>query len=370
MITFLSLSPFPTTKAYGVTLKYTHDAVVDLGMNAQIISVNKLNCRNYRLRFLNWVMEQLRHTYREKWALIGKIGFYLHRKLFQIYILSEVKIKSDDVLWLRDIRLTRSISYKIITPIVLEVHQIPSRKEVEILNSLDANVIVCPISEEVLSNLRQDCPLMELVSLPMGVPNFFFSHTNDIDKPNFALGYFGSYRSSGHLQGLEEMLKNLIELFREDSEFRVFMSGIGEEGYKVLSELAEVLGIQQQLILVKFLEHPKMPENMMNCKALILPYPEGKYFASRFPIKAMEYASLKIPILCTSTTSHRNIFDESEVWFYDYNFPDSLSTAFRKIQTSPSFASEKADLAYAKSLNFSYSSRIEKIMGHLHASNQ
>ena len=58
------------------------------------------------------------------------------------------------------------------------------------------------------------------------------------------------------------------------------------------------------------------------------------------------------------------------MWFYDYNFPDSLSTAFRKIQTSLSFASEKADLAYAKSLNFSYSSRIEKIMGHLNASNQ
>jgi glycosyltransferase involved in cell wall biosynthesis len=204
----------------------------------------------------------------------------------------------------------------------------------------------------------------------MGVPNFFFSHTNRFDEQHFSLGYFGSYRSSGHLQGLEEMLKDLIGLFRADSGFRVFMSGIGEEGYKVLSELAKVLGIQQQLVLVKFLEHAKMPENMMNCNVLALPYPEGKYFASRFPIKAMEYASLKVPILCTSTTSHRNIFDESEVWFYDYNLSGSLLTTFLKIQTSPTIASEKADLAYAKSLNFSYSSRIEKIMGHLQASNR
>lgn len=361
MITFLSLSPYPTTKAYGVTLKNTCEAALELGFNTRIVAPNNLQPSSFEGRFLNWILKNLRHAYRERWVIRGRIAFYLHRILFQLYLQRELVHSTGDILWLRDVRLAHFFSKKYKISVVLEIHQIPNRRELHILKNLPDRVAVAPISLHILNTIQAEIPAAQLTLLPMGVPEFFFRTQESIGEASFTIGYFGSYRSSGHLQGVGEMLESLLPMFRNDSSFKVLLAGVAEEGFAALTDIAKKLNIQNQVEIIKYLDHSSVPSKMRECEALIIPYPEGPYFASRFPIKAMEYASVKVPILCSITESHSNIFSSTEVWFYNLYKSNDLISNLKKLLTSPVDSSFKSELAYQKALNFTYKNRIKKI---------
>ena len=365
MITFISLAPFPTTKAYGVTLKNTVDAAIDSGYEARIIAPNQLHPQNYKLKILNLIMEGLRHTYREGWVIRGRVGFFLHRCLFFLYLLGESPSLKNDILWLRDIRLAHYFSKYLRSQIVLEIHQVPNRFELQLLKKLSNKTIIAPISLQISNVIQGVIPRVELTLLPMGVPAYFFEEADKKPNVQFSLGYFGNFKSSGYSQGLEEMIYDLEPLFRSDASFHVFIAGVGEDGFSVLTGLSQRLGIQDRLLVVKYLDHQEVPGKMKECAALVIPYPEGPYFASRFPIKAMEYASLKVPILCSNTESHNNIFDSSEVWFYDPEKKGDLRAKAQMLYTSPKEADLKSLLAFQKSTHFTYRDRFKRIKDRL-----
>jgi glycosyltransferase involved in cell wall biosynthesis len=365
MITFISLAPFPTTKAYGVTLKNTFDAAIDSGFEARIIAPNQLHPQNFKLKILNLIMEGLRHTYREGWVIRGRVGFFLHRCLFFLYLMGESPSLKNDILWLRDIRLAHYFSKYLKSQIVLEIHQVPNRFELQLLKKLSNKTIIAPISLQISHVIQGVIPRVELTLLPMGVPAYFFEEADKKPNVQFSLGYFGNFKSSGYSQGLEEMICDLGPVFRSDASFRVFIAGVGEEGYSVLTELANKMGIQDRLLVEKYLNHQEVPGKMRECRALIIPYPEGPYFASRFPIKAMEYASVKVPILCSNTESHNNIFDSSEVWFYHPDKKGDLVAKARMLYTSPEEAALKSFHAFEKSSQFTYRNRFKRIADRL-----
>jgi hypothetical protein len=365
MITFLSLSPYPTTKAYGVTLKNTYEAALEFGFNARIVAPNNLQPSSYEGRLLNWILKNLRHAYRERWIIRGRIAFHLHRILFQIYLQRKLLHSAGDILWVRDVRLAYFLSKNSEISVVLEIHQLPNRRELFFLRKLPNRVVIAPISLHILNTIQPEMPTSQLTLLPMGVPDYFFRANESVRESKFTIGYFGSYRSSGHLQGVEEMLESLLPMFRNDSSFKVLLAGVAEEGFLALSEIAIKLGIQNQIALIKYLDHASVPNKMRECEALVIPYPEGPYFASRFPIKAMEYASVKVPILCSITESHGNIFSSDEVWFYDPNRSEDFISRIKELLTSPEDANLKSELAFQKASNFSYRNRIKKIANRL-----
>ena len=241
----------------------------------------------------------------------------------------------------------------------------PNEFELRILKKLSNKTIVAPISLQISNVIRSAIPEVELTLLPMGVPAHFFGDTKGSSKVEFGLGYFGNFKSSGYSQGLEEMICDLEPLFQSDASFRILIAGVGEEGYSVLTELANRMGIQDRLLVEKYLDHQEVPGKMRECRALIIPYPEGPYFASRFPIKAMEYASVKVPILCSNTESHNNIFDSSEVWFYHPDKKGDLVAKARKLYTSPKEAALKSFHAFEKSTQFTYRNRFKRIADRL-----
>jgi glycosyltransferase involved in cell wall biosynthesis len=104
---------------------------------------------------------------------------------------------------------------------------------------------------------------------------------------------------------------------------------------------------------------------MRQCSILVLPYPEGDFFAARFPIKAMEYAAVGRSVLCTQTVSHTNIFTEDEAWFYSLSFSGDLIKKMKMIFANEFEANKKIKNAYEKSLSFSYSSRVSRVIDFL-----
>jgi glycosyltransferase involved in cell wall biosynthesis len=95
----------------------------------------------------------------------------------------------------------------------------------------------------------------------------------------------------------------------------------------------------------------------------ILPYPEGKFFANRFPLKVMEYAALGKPIIISATEGHENILTRDEAWFYDILSIESLRQCIFEICSNSELVFSRQELAFEKSRLFTYENRVNRILG-------
>jgi glycosyltransferase involved in cell wall biosynthesis len=232
-------------------------------------------------------------------------------------------------------------------------------------------IILAPISQSLTDAIESFKPKtirLKLSQSPMAVSDAFLNASFDFISPNMGdlrIGYIGSVFSAGHNQRIPEVIECMLNISHSLNikKFNASFLGIEKEliphlknkFFKVVNlGILTLEGRQSQITLL-----PKLK----NCNLFILPYPEGKYFENRFPLKALEYASLNRPILVSDTISHRNIFCDSEVWFYDPNDCQSLKTEILKILNNPKSAQEKSKLALRKAKKFSYINRVKSILG-------
>jgi glycosyltransferase involved in cell wall biosynthesis len=231
-----------------------------------------------------------------------------------------------------------------------------------LLEALPESVILGPISEAAFNQLECLINDKRIVQLPMGVSDYFFSSFRKNQAPaEYDIGYFGSYKSSGHNQGVDSALIQLLPRLKENIQFRVLFAGVGAAGLIALSDIASKAGVEDQVQLLEYIEHDFVPDEMKRCKTLLLPYPEGEYFESRFPIKALEYGAVRRPIICSRTKSHSNLFNDDNVWFYEVGDSGGILNAFDHIQENRSTALKKIQATYNLALDHTYSERIKRI---------
>lgn len=366
MIIFLSLAAYPTRKAYGITTKYTMGALEALGYSTKMIASNSLVPTKTLSRISTFLILAFRLLFQHSFSPISKYAFAMTRIMFKQYLKVELKNFECYSFWTRDIRLACFLEKHFSNSrVILEIHQFPNARELPYLRQLGERVLVCPISAATKDKLNE----LELVSyislLPMGVPEHFYSENFDLIMVEFQVGYFGSFINSGRDQGVSTMIHDLIPFLSQNPSAKLLLVGIGEVGQTFLEKLELPPNIRERIVTYTYVDHSQIPELMRKCGVLILPYPEGDFFAARFPIKAMEYAAVSRSVLCTKTKSHTNIFSEDEVWFYSLDVQDDLTEKLRTILDSDCSASEKIKNAYAKSKAYSYSSRISRVIDFL-----
>lgn len=363
MIYFLSLTHFPTKKAYGVTISGTHLAAVASGFKSEVIAPNSLEGTNLGSKSLLACMRVLRFLYRGVPAAISKLAFAVHRVLFCVVVKIVLTPKSLDVFWIRDLSLAEFLSRHFPNNrVILEVHQLQSRANLLKISKLSNDVILGPISEAISNQLEMWRGSKKKIYLPMGVSEVFFSTSkSDTCIFEYDIGYFGSYKSSGHEQGIDSVLLQLIPRLNANNNFRVIFAGVGLEGVKNLGKISSNAGLMAQVLILEHLEHGQVAGEMRKCRTLLLPYPEGTFFEGRFPIKALEYAATKRPILCSRTKSHTNLFDDNHVWFYEFSDPTGILNAFDDIQKNQDLASQKVDRSFDLARRHTYIDRVNKV---------
>lgn len=366
MVTFLSLAAYPTRKAYGVTIKFTMSALEEIGIRTSLISINNLNPKRFLGRFVSCLISFFRLFFRLDFSPLGKYAFSINRLLFDLYLFLELKNSDLYTFWIRDIRLAGFLQKHFENClIVLEVHQFPNVSEVRILQQLGNRVLVCPISEATLREINGLAMKSRVVLLPMGVPENFYSEASTTSKPEFQAGYFGSFFNSGRDQGVSSMIQSFIPYLNENSSAKLLLAGIGVQGVAFLDKLPISLDVRKRIIAHTHVDHSQVAALMGQCSVLVLPYPEGEFFAARFPIKAMEYAGVGRSVLCTKTTSHTSIFTEDEAWFYSLDDEGDLIVKLKTIFANEAQAKRKIRNAHNKSLSHSYSSRISRVIDFL-----
>jgi len=363
MIYFLSLTHFPTKKAYGVTISGTHLAAVASGFKAEVIAPNSLEGSNLRSKSLLICMRALRFLYRGVPALISKLAFAAHRVLFCLVIKTQLAPNPLDVFWIRDLSLAEFLSRHFPNNrVILEVHQLQSRANLIRMGKLSNDVILGPISEAISKQLEVWRGNKVAIQLSMGVSEAFFSTTTlETRTFEYDIGYFGSYKSGGHEQGIDSVLVQLIPRLKTDCNFRVLFAGVGREGVNSLRKIGSSEGLMDRVDIVEHLEHSLVADEMRRCRTLLLPYPEGTFFEGRFPIKALEYAATKRPILCSRTKSHTNLFGDHHVWFYEFGDPTGLLNAFDNVRANQILAAKKVDRAFDLAREHTYFERVNKV---------
>ena len=371
-IIYFSSVKYPTDKAYGVTIYYSMQALTELGHDTKIMAPNNLyNSIDFKL------LDFLQKNYiliLDRIISYTKNRFIFLVKRVSIALIAKRRIPEEtDLLWIRDPLIGIFNQNKIKNrKIVIEVHQRLSWFDIKVLKKIfiNKNVIIAPISIALMSKLLGfGFDKSRIVMSPMAVPNVFFSSEYDIDSIDLSnrqinLGYIGGAFSLGMDQNLP-LLISCVEKFHSylintDIKFQIF----GIDSNVLDSEISNLKKLINSKIVTFHarMSHVDLLSNISTCNIFILPYPENEFFAVRFPIKALEYASLRRPILITDTSSHRNIFNDDEVWFYESNNCDSLLLKLLEILEKPELVKKKVKNAFHKSLNFTYQNRVETIL--------
>jgi glycosyltransferase involved in cell wall biosynthesis len=374
-IVYFSVVRYPTEKAYGVTVFYTMQALGELGHQPIVISPSnfvEFGENSAKKLVLDFLLKKINVKY-SKVFFINKTIFIFKRII--VAMLSKYLIPVEtEILWARDpligLLTYRKIRYKCI---ILEVHRPLNLFEKFAIKILQHNnrIILAPISVELWKHLITSKFYFiknEIVLSPMGVPNSFFAKTENpeasVQSDRFNIGYVGGIKSTGFDQDIFSLITCFKKFDFQSSNLKLVLSiyGVEPEYIPIIESQFPELISTRALVLEIRQNHEELLPKLRECDAFILPYPEGDFFKNRFPLKALEYAALRRPILATETISHLNIFTNSEAWFYKPGNCISLSEAIMRIIHDPAEVKTKIDLAFKKAQSHSYKKRVTDIL--------
>lgn len=364
---FILLSPYPTKKAYGVTTRHTMEAVSSFGYNVKIIAPNMENNfnRNSLLYSSHCSFNQFTQQFLEN-RIIAPLHFYLKSILFLFNLRKVREVQQADVIWSRHplvpllLRHMKALNvceiHQLVNPIILKSLRIFVKPQKLIIGSI-SYFLHCELNKIFKSRFS-------IVDLPMAVPAHFYDKSLPKKEPTkfpFLVGYVGSFKSADRDQGVLNAVEQLERISAQNSNWRFLFAGIGIDGSeKIRSFLEHKYGRESinKYQLIPYVEHDNIPQLLQQCFTLLIPHPEGTFFKSKFPLKAMEYAASSRPILCTDTEGHRNIFSQNEVFFYQLENANSINETLQYMFRDSGVVLQRVERAFNKSLKYTYQNRV------------
>lgn len=323
---------YPTEKAYGVTTNFTANAIQNLGdYDVTVITpkfddsfISSVNCLEIGMPF-----DKIRKIGLKQNHLVSKLTFNVWKLLYPLKLLKVIKRKNS-LIWLRDIRMSVIFSffrYKV----VCEIHREPpiiSKVELKIL-SIMSNVTIAVISDELIAklNLRHK----KSVIAPMSVnEDELIEAEKNHDSKKFVVGYVGSLHSSGNKLSIDAILEAARFLEKTDPkiEFRVIGFSVEDIDRDVAESYPHNLKFFGRLSRIELLKEL----DLFNVGLVI--YPDTEYFSDSFPIKIVEYAARRIPIIASNTRAHQRILGKDKALYFDLNSNSSLIKCIYEVATN------------------------------------
>lgn len=361
-IVFLLTAKFPTNKAYGVTTNGTAQGLAQLGHNVEVFSSSQVEVHSKSNLALKVVLK-----FKDINGNLKNNSLYFRLLRLMVFVAAHKKyVRTIDLLWIREIPLALfALLFMQKKWIVLEIHQKPQRLNKLVLSLLirQRRVIVCPIKSKLISGIRigKYAPVIAPMSVTEDFLSFGRSRTSDEDGSFNKILYLGNISNKHQEKCVKYFLKN-IEQFTDDNRIKsITMIGIPAEWIWKLS--SEKLKSSNKLKVLYHVQHSEIPKYVEPGMVGVLSYFDNDYFKNTFPIKAVEYAALKIPILASSTEAHHDILPEKCAYFFDmseanYNLSESLGTLLEDSIN----VNKTVHAAFKWVEKFSYRQRSERVM--------
>jgi hypothetical protein len=358
IVLFPVLSRYPTEKAFGITTRFTAEAVQSLGYETYILAPK----RGFKIesKVSTIIIGEGLHN-----KLLNnriKILVNFRFSIFQIYYYFSILKKyglRNKIFWTRDIFLSLLLSLQKSNSVVCEIHRTPSAINRSVLYFLKnkKNVLLAPITVTLKEKLQINDIRSEIA--PMAINRKerenYLEHLKS--KENKII-YLGNYTSGGHQLDLNKINKLAFEIDKlyPDWKFEIIgieRSVVEESCNEVLSKNISVLGrlSREQLI-----------ENLKYAKIGLVIYPNYEYFVDSFPIKIVEYAAAHLSIIASDTIAHRNLLNSSMCVFFSYESAASLLLAVTKVINDPKYGNEISRNAFNWSKELTYEKRVKNIL--------
>jgi glycosyltransferase involved in cell wall biosynthesis len=350
---------FPTEKAYGVTTTYTASAVNALNDFSAVVVTPTLDPSLISMVPVNHMPMPMQRLYRillRQNTMISKIAFVLWKTLYAMRI-RKVFNRKDDVIWTRDLQITLMLAL-LGFRVVCEVHRTPSSYltlAMKFLSNFDT-VTIAFITERLAQKLNYKG---KFVIAPMAISERDLLVREKVrrrDKREFIVGYLGSTSSSGNTISFRPILKAAENYLQSNTQVQFCLVGPTPEELKVEGEIPEnvhVMGRISRDDVIQVIDEFDLG---------IILYPDSFYFEDSFPIKIVEYAARRIPIIASDTKAHRYILGDDKCLFFDLQSIESLEQSIDKVLQNKVAAAEMTNNAYKWVEKLTYEERVKKVL--------
>lgn len=366
-IAYLISARYPTEKAYGVTIGNSLQSLKNMNHQVEIYSWGKARKDMFEnsiysvSKFKNQI---LLNKYNSKY--IAKLAFLLNQFLFGLSFVFNFKIVKDfDFYWTREpLALLPTILLRERLNILIEIHHkitLSERLSIRLL-SLKHHLKIIVLTERSKKYHKKIFESIPIEIVPMGVPNNFFNNKRRHIKSNCnKFIYIGKGFSNNNDNELNQIIK-AAALFR-NMDINFTFIGLEEDYKSQMIKMAQHCDLNEnQVTFINHVRHSDIPNYLYEFDFGMLPYLENTYNEERFPLKMLEYLATGLPIIASSTKSHRSLLSEEFTIFYDSEDPKGLFEALNsamKLGFDYASMSIKA-IEYAKL--FTYDIRVDSIL--------
>ncbi len=260
-------------------------------------------------------------------------------------------------------------------PIIVELHKIPRLGRLRFLK----HVRSCRLIVALTSPMRQALIDQGISDIPViaegdAVDLHDFEALPDASDTRLSLGvpagvpmivYAGQLASMGLSKGIPELLAALLVLRKRGLDFRAVIAGGPDEvKQRFIEELPSDLKTSVQF--TGHLPHLKVPTLLTAADVLVYPAPASDhpfYTRDTSPLKIFEYMAAGKPIVCADLLPIHDTLDPSMTTFCPPGDGDALADAIRHVLEDHDGSMKKARLARAHVEQFTWSRRMERILG-------
>lgn len=357
-ITFFLSVRFPTEKAYGVTTSYTANALEKTGKyNAVVVTSNidKFIKTNITVQSINtpFNFKLTENKFNYKFNSINQFILYF-KKLIYYFKAALVLEKKNNTIWCRDI-LAAFMFCVMGHRVLCELHRTPNKVDKFILQALNIfpKIIFLPITQRLSEKLNLDSN--KTVLAPMCVNrDELIEKKKIVQKDNLVIGYVGSAHSSGNRLSLDAVIHaaHFLQNYHRNVTFRFI--GISQEDFANVT-------FPGNIQILGRIPRNKIMHEIDNFDIGLVIYPDTKYFEDSFPMKIMEYAARRVPIIASDTVAHRYLLGERAIYF-DLHSKYSLVKSIMSLASDTGLMNSISDDNFKWAENFTYENRVMRIL--------
>ena len=354
---------YPTEKAYGVSVSYTARELRELGHQVIIYSNSEFQGldqnRNPVISISTPISAKLN-------ANGSPLGFQIAQLILSLSFLRKVfSTARPDLVWTRSFLLTFCARFFFPSQrIVLEVHDTRIRLDRALYRFIarDKKVWIGFVTKANCEKFNAIVPSQRNFVLNNAAPLEFFEIPRKLDVKKRVIGFVGKGKSNGEDNNLLVLIQGMHLLNKVENKYNLVLIGVEKDYVEILNRERERLGISANSVrFVTHIQHLELREELSKIDVGVIPYGDTEYNNERFPIKLIEYAAAKVPILISDIQAHRDIVSEKVATFFEptaTHFAGEVEKLFQNLTKTE----ERSECAYAWAESFTYKKRVLKVL--------
>lgn len=350
---------FPTEKAYGVTTTYTASAVNALEDFTAVVITPTLghsSTSQVPICHVPIPMNKLYKILLKQKNSTSKIAFVLWKPFYAMRIRKFI-CRKNDLVWARDLQITLMLAL-LGFKVVCEVHRTPPLYLILTMKFLSNfnSVTIAFITNQLAQKLNYKG---KFVIAPMAISErdlLIREKEKRPDEKKFTVGYLGSTSSSGNAISFRPILKTAENYLQKDTRVGFCLVGPTSEELKAEGD------IPRNVQVIGRIRRDEVIPVIDKFDAGIILYPDLEYFEDSFPIKIVEYAARRIPIIASDTKAHRNILGNDKCLYFNLQSIKSLEQSIDKILFNKGEVAEMTKNAYEWVEKLTYEERVKKVL--------